>query len=230
MKVEIQDLWKRYRRKAALRGLHLTFEAGRVTGVLGENGSGKSSLFRITAGVTRPDQGTVHIGGEPVGTRTRASTAYLPETDSFYDWMTVAEQLDFLSAFYTGWDTSKASQLLGFMRLSPDDRIGELSQGQRARLKIVAAFAWPSRLVVMDEPFNGIDPPSRRRILDALVQEYRVDSQTILISTHMVDEVEGLVEDVVYLREGEVALRGRADDLRAEKGGSLSDIFEEVVL
>jgi ABC-2 type transport system ATP-binding protein len=116
------------------------------------------------------------------------------------------------------------------MSLTPGDRIDALSQGQRARLKIVAAFAWPSRLVVMDEPFNGIDPPSRRRILQALVREYRVDSQSILLSTHMVDEVEELVENVVYLREGQVAIEGRADDLRAEKSGSLSDIFEEIVL
>jgi len=138
--------------------------------------------------------------------------------------------LEFLSAFYPGWDHGKARELADFMKLTPGNRIGELSQGQRARLKIVAAFSWPSRLVVLDEPFNGIDPPSRRRILQALVREYRVDSQTILLSTHMVDEVEELVEHVVYLRDGQVALTGRADDLRQDKGGSLSDIFEEVVL
>ena len=142
----------------------------------------------------------------------------------------MGEQLEFLSAFYPGWDAHKARELLEFMSLTPGDRIDALSQGQRARLKIVAAFAWPSRLVVMDEPFNGIDPPSRRRILQALVREYRVDSQSILLSTHMVDEVEELVENVVYLREGQVAIEGRADDLRAEKSGSLSDIFEEIVL
>ncbi|HIG19094.1 MAG TPA: ABC transporter ATP-binding protein [Candidatus Handelsmanbacteria bacterium] len=230
MRIEVDNLWKRYRRKVALRGLSLCFKPGRVTGVLGENGSGKSTLFRIVAGVTGASEGTVCIDGNDVGVRTRGETAYLPETDSFYSWMSVGEQLEFLSAFYTGWDAVKARELLDFMRLTPGDRIDELSQGQRARLKIVAAFAWPSRLVVMDEPFNGIDPPSRRRILEALVREYRVDTQTILISTHMVYEVEGLVEDVVYLRDGQVAIEGRADDLRAEKGGSLSDIFEEIVL
>ena len=230
MTVEVDNLWKRYRGTPALRGLSLHFEPGCVTGVLGENGSGKSTLFRIIAGVTRPSAGTVRVGGREVGTLTRGETAYLPETDSFYPWMSVGEQLEFLSAFYPGWDHGKARQLSDFMKLTPGDRIGELSQGQRARLKIVAAFAWPSRLVVMDEPFNGIDPPSRRRILQALVREYRVDSQTILLSTHMVDEVEELVEHVVYLRDGQVALAGRADDLRQDKGGSLSDIFEEVVL
>jgi ABC-2 type transport system ATP-binding protein len=230
MRVEVDSLWKRYRGAVALRGVSLNFESGKVTGVLGANGSGKSTMFRIIAGVTRQSEGTVRIDGREVGPETRLETAYLPEMDSFYTWMSVGEQLEFLSAFYPGWDAHKARELLEFMSLTPGDRIDALSQGQRARLKIVAAFAWPSRLVVMDEPFNGIDPPSRRRILQALVREYRVDSQSILLSTHMVDEVEELVENVVYLREGQVAIEGRADDLRAEKSGSLSDIFEEIVL
>ena len=230
MRVEVDNLWKRYRGAVALRGVSLNFESGKVTGVLGANGSGKSTMFRIIAGVTRQSEGTVRIDGREVGPETRLETAYLPEMDSFYIWMSVGEQLEFLSAFYPGWDAHKARELLEFMSLTPGDRIDALSQGQRARLKIVAAFAWPSRLVVMDEPFNGIDPPSRRRILQALVREYRVDSQSILLSTHMVDEVEELVENVVYLREGQVAIEGRADDLRAEKSGSLSDIFEEIVL
>ncbi|MDA0335883.1 MAG: ABC transporter ATP-binding protein [bacterium] len=230
MRVEVDNLWKRYRGTPALRGVSLGFASGCVTGVLGENGSGKSTLFRIIAGVTRPSDGTVHIDGRDVGPLTRGETAYLPETDSFYAWMSVGEQLDFLATFYHGWDPDKARELIDFMKLTPGHRISELSQGQRARLKIVAAFAWPSRLVVMDEPFNGIDPPSRRRILQALVREYRVDTQTILLSTHMVDEVEELVEHVVYLRDGQIALQGRADDLRQQKGGSLSEIFEEVVL
>jgi len=230
MRVEIDNLWKRYRGTAALRGISLSFEPGCVTGVLGENGSGKSTLLRIIAGVTHASDGTVRIDGAAVGPETRAHTAYLPETDSFYRWMSVEEQLGFLSEFYAGWDVIKSRELLDFMKLTPGDRIAELSQGQRARLKIVAAFSWPSRLLVMDEPFNGIDPPSRKRILQVLMREYRVDSQSILVSTHLVDEVEGLVENVVFLRAGQVAISGRADDLRQEKGGSLSDIFEEVVL
>ena len=230
MRVEIDNLWKRYRGTAALRGVSLSFEPGCVTGVLGENGSGKSTLFRIIAGVTHASDGTVRIDGVAVGSETRARTAYLPEIDSFYPWMSVEEQLEFLSRFFAGWNVTKSRELLDFMRLTPGDKIAELSQGQRARLKIVAAFSWPSRLVVMDEPFNGIDPPSRKRILEVLMREYRVDSQSILISTHMVDEVEELVENVVYLHDGQVAISGRADDLRQEKGGSLSEIFEEVVL
>jgi ABC-2 type transport system ATP-binding protein len=143
--------------------------------------------------------------------------------------MRVGEQLAYLRCFYEGWDEAKERELLGVMKLDAEARVGDLSQGQRARLKIVAAFAWPSLVVIMDEPLNGIDPPTRRRILQTLMQEFRMEEQTVLISTHLVDEVEELVENVVYLRDGEVALAGAADQMRSERGGSLSDIFEEVV-
>ena len=124
---------------------------------------------------------------------------------------------------------AKSRELLSFMGLTEDRKIGQLSHGQRARLKTVAAFSRPSHVVLMDEPLGGIDPPSRRRIISSLVSEFRVGEQTILISTHLVDEVEGIIDEVVFLRQGEVALEGNADELRSKRGKSLSDLFEEVV-
>ena len=230
MMVEVEGLWKRYGRMTALKGISFSVEAGRVLGVLGENGSGKSTLFKILAGVTPASGGQARIQGREIDLETRRATAYLPEIDPFYGWMRVGEQLEFLAAFYPGWDMDKSKELLAFMRLDEDRKIGELSHGQRARLKTVAGFSWPSRVALMDEPLGGIDPPSRRRIVSSLVSEFRTGEQTILISTHLVDEVEEIIDDVVYLREGEVALKGNAHELRAERGKSLSDLFEEVVL
>lgn len=227
--VEVTELTKRYRRTHALRGIDLRFDKGSIVGILGENGSGKSTLFRILAGVTRPSGGEVRINGMGVGVDTRRITAYLPEIDAFYAWMSIEEQLAFLAHFYPGWDAVKARELTDFMKLDGGARIGELSKGQRARLKFVAAFAWPSDLVLMDEPLGGIDPPSRTRILRAMVQEFRAEEQTILISTHLVSEIEGFVEEAVFLRDGEIALQGNADALRADGGGSLSQMFEEVL-
>jgi len=227
--VAIDNLWKKYFRSAALRGISLRVEGGRVLGVLGENGSGKSTLFKILAGVTRATSGTARIQNQDIGIETQAVTAYLPEISPFYEWMRAGEQLDFLSHFYAGWDMAKSRELLGVMKLDEDTRIGELSHGQRARLKVVAAFSWPSQVVLMDEPLGGIDPPSRRRILAALMGEFRGGEQTILISTHLVSEVEEFVDDALFLREGEVAVMGGADALRQDRGSSLSEIFEEVV-
>lgn len=226
--IEVEDLWKRYPGTWALRGMTFQARKGRVLGVLGENGSGKSTLFRILAGITRPTRGTVRVLGLPPGPRAQRRLSYLPEVDPFYPWMRVGELLDFAAAFYPGWDPEKSRELLAFMGLSPDRKVGELSKGQRARLKVVVAFSWPSDLVLMDEPLGGIDPPSRKRILSALFSEFRYGEQTIVLSTHLVSEVEEFIEDVIYLRDGEITLMGEADRLRAERGKSLSELFEEV--
>ena len=164
--------------------------------------------------------------GQSVGIDTRRVTAYLPEIDPYYAWMTVGEQLRFLAGFYPGWDWTKADELTQLMGLDEGKKLGALSKGMRARVKVVAAFAWPSALVLLDEPLGGIDPPSRRSIMNALFNEFRSGEQTILVSTHLVSEIEEFVEDVAYIREGEVALQGNADALREEYETSLSGIFE----
>ncbi len=227
--VEIRDLWKRYPGSTALQGLSLQVPPGVVLGVLGENGSGKSTLLRILAGVSRPSRGTVRVlGRDPRHPATRRRVAFLPEVQPFDPWMRVQDLSRFLAAFYPQWDSEKARRLLEALHLNPDRRIGDLSRGQQARLKLVAAFAWPSELVLLDEPLGGIDPPSRRRILQTLFSEFRYGEQTILLSTHLVQEVEEFLDQVVFLKHGQIALQGEADALRQETGKSLVDLFEEV--
>lgn len=230
MMVDIQDLWKRYPGTWALRGISFGVERGRVQGVLGENGSGKSTLFRILAGLTRPSQGIAEVMEQEVSTATRKYVAYLAEVNPFYDWMKVMEQVEFLATFYPNWDLDKSRELLGFMGLDGDKKVGTLSRGQKGRLKVVCTFSWPSDLVLMDEPLAGIDPPSRKRIVEALFKEFRFGEQTILISTHMVHEVGEFIEDVMFMKEGEIALSGNADALREERGESLSEMFEVVAM
>ena len=227
--VDVVDLWKRYPGAWALRGASLTVARGRVLGVLGENGSGKSTLFRILAGVTRSTRGRALIGEIPAGFATKRMVSYLPEIDPFYTWMRVDEQLKFLSAFHSTWDARKAERLLEFMNLPNDRKVGVLSRGQRARLKVVAAFSWSPEVVLMDEPLGGIDPPSRARILDSLFNEFRREDQTILISTHLVSEVEPYLEDVVFLHNGEIPASGSSSQLQRDHGMSLSEIFARYV-
>lgn len=228
MMVDIRNLWKRYPGTWALRDVSLEVARGRVLGLLGENGSGKSTLLRILAGVTIPSRGRVTLADLPVGVETKKFVSYLPEIDPFYSWMKVGETLDFLSAFYPDWDMDKAREMVRFMNLPEDRKVGALSRGQKARLKVIQAFSWPSSLVLMDEPLGGFDPPSRKKILSAMFREFRFGEQTILVSTHLVSEIEEFVEGVVYLRDGEIALAGNADQLREDRGKSLSEIFEEV--
>lgn len=226
--IEVQNVWKKYPHTWALRDVSFSAPEGKVVGILGENGSGKSTLFRILMGLARPTRGEVRVFGEPPSWRTRARIAYLPEVDTFYRWMRIPELFRFVGAFYEGWDMDKAMELLSRVRLNPNVRIGELSKGQRARLKLVLAFAWPADLLLLDEPLSGIDPASRLDILDLLLREYRFGEQTILISTHLVRDVETFLDDVMFLKEGEIVLSGAADDLRASYGKSLEEIFREV--
>jgi ABC-2 type transport system ATP-binding protein len=228
MFVEVSDVWKKYPGTEALKGVSFGVGKGKVLGVLGENGAGKSTLFRIMAGVTRPSKGSVVIGGSKVGLETRKITAFLPEINHLYGWMKVAEQLDFLAAFYPGWDREKSRGLLTYFDLTENAKIGTLSKGQVAKLKIVCAFSWPAQLVLMDEPLGGIDPPTRKKIITSFFSEFRFDEQTIVLSTHIVNEVEELIEDVIYMKKGNIVLAGEADRLREEKNASLVGIFEEI--
>ena len=226
MSIEVRNVWKRYGRKWALRDLSLDIPTGRVVGLLGENGSGKSTLLRTIAGVTRPSKGTVSLSDQPLSTELKKQISFVTETDSLYPWMRVRQQQEFLSSFYPSWDAQKCVELTKLMQIDLDAKIGELSRGQRGRLAIALAFSRTSPIVLLDEPFGGIDPPSRLRILKTLIDEFREEAQTILVTTHLVSEVEGAMDDVYFIREGEITVSGNADALRAERGQSLNEIFE----
>lgn len=228
MTIEVSNLWKRYPSTWALKDVSFSVNQGKIIGVLGENGSGKSTLFRILAGITHPTKGKVLLFGQPPDTENRKYIAYLPEIQPYYNWMRVRELAEFYSSFYQGWDMSKTRELLEFMNIDPNRKIGELSKGQKGRVKVTMAFSWDSKVVVMDEPLGGIDPPSRKRILQTLFKEFRYGEQTIFVSTHLVSEMEETIEYVIFLKDGEIVLQGDADQLRAERNKSLSEIFEEV--
>ncbi len=229
MTIEIENLWKEYFGSSALNGISLNLEQGKVLGILGENGAGKSTLFRILANVTRPTRGRVAINGIPVGQATRGFVSYLPEIDPYDTRMRVAELFEFLAVFYPKWDMSKARELLAFMKLDADKKIKVLSKGQKVRLKLVCAFAQGGDVILMDEPLGGIDPVSRKKVMETLFNEFKFGAQTIIIATHLVEDIDKFLDEVVYLKAGEIALSGNTDQLREARGKSLLEIYEEVL-
>lgn len=226
--LEVRNLVKRYPGADALNGISLTLTRGTVLGLLGPNGSGKSTLLKSVAGLVHPDSGEVLVEGIPIGTATKALVAYLPEVDPFYRWMRIGQVVDLAAAFHSDWDSSRAQELLQFMNLSRDQKVGGLSKGMRARLRLVVTLARNAPLLLLDEPLSGIDVASRARIIQGLIRQYRGGEQSLVISTHEVAEVEGILERVVFLEAGRIRLEGDADALRVEHGGSLEQIFEEV--
>jgi len=225
--LEVRDLVKRYPGAEALNGVSLTLPRGTVLGLLGPNGSGKSTLLKSIAGLVHPDEGEVRVEGLPVGTATKARVAYLPEVDPYYRWMRVAQVLEWTATFYDDWEPDRAEELLQFMNLRRDQKVGGLSKGQRARLRLVVTLARNAPLLLLDEPLSGIDLASRARIIRGLIGQFRGGEQSLIISTHEVAEVEGFLERVVFLERGRIRLEGEAEALRV-KHGSLQALFEEV--
>lgn len=212
-----------------LQGLTLpALRGGGLAALLGPNGSGKSTLLKLIVGLYRPTSGSVTIDGEPPSVRTKAKVAYLPEIDYLYGWMNVAQTLRYVRAYYPDWDDEKARELLAFLELPEEAKVSKLSKGMRARLKILLAMARHAEVILLDEPLSGIDPPSRTRVMSALVSHFRAERQTVVMSTHDVVEAESLFDQVIFLRDGQVALYGDAEALREEKGKSIKDLFEEV--
>jgi len=186
------------------------------------------SSEEICAGLVSPTSGTVQVHGQDISTATKAMTAFIPDIDTFYSWMTVRQAIDSESSMFGDLVLEDAMDLVRELELDLDNKISSLSKGQRGRLKLVLAMSRRAELVLMDEPLSGIDPPSRQAILETIADRYRAGEQTIIMSTHEVLESEKLFEDVIFLSEGRIVLSGEADRLRAERGKSLNEIFREV--
>ncbi len=226
--VEINKLHKRYFLTKALNGVDLQIRRGVIVGLLGPNGSGKSSLLKIIGGLVHPTAGKVLINGEKPSIRTKATVAYLPEIDHLYSWMTVKDTISFVAAFYKDWEPERAHELLELIGLELQQKVGNLSKGKRALLKLLLVLSRKAPLVLLDEPLSGIDPPSRAKIIQAIVSEYRVGEQTIILSTHQVGETESIFDEVIFLNNGQVALYDLAENLRAQNNCSMNDLWERV--
>ncbi len=224
----IQDLRKKYSRVEALKGLDLTLTKGQICGLLGPNGSGKSTLLKAIVGLIKPDAGSIKIFGNSPSRHTKAQIAFVPEVDNLYRWMTIGQTIDFISSFYNDWEVEKETELLNFMGLERGKKVNSLSKGMRARLKLVLALARKAPLILLDEPFSGIDPSSKDRIIEGIIRQFKSEDQTMIISTHALGETEQLFDSVVFLDEGTINLQGNAEDLRLRHGKSINELFKEV--
>ncbi|MGZ4135533.1 MAG: ABC transporter ATP-binding protein [Tumebacillaceae bacterium] len=218
MAVTCQHVTKRYGQKRALDDLTLSLPAGRVVGILGANGSGKSSLFRMITGLTRPESGEINVlGGQP-GWQMNGNIAYLPDRARWYPDHTVPRAFQWAESFLPGFDRKAAERLAEFMEMEMDVPAAGLSRGQEARLMLILCISRRVPLIILDEPFTGIDAPSRSRIIDGLIDQVSDGDRTVLISTHEIYEAEGLLDHVVFLKKGKVALAGEAEELRRQHG------------
>lgn len=225
--IEIKGLTKSYLNKKALNNVSLDIEKGRVVGILGPNGSGKTTLIKILTGILRETKGEVLIDGSNPGVYTKSIVSYLPDRNFLYNWMSVEDAIIFYKDFYEDFDENKAYELLDFMKLDKKMKVSSLSKGMTEKLNLTLVLSRKAKLYILDEPIAGVDPVARDQILDAIIKNYNEDS-TMIITTHLVRDMENIFDDVVFLREGEVYLKGNAESLREEKGMQIDALYKEI--
>lgn len=225
--LECVELGKSYGGGFALEGLTLGLEEGRVLGLLGPNGSGKTTLIKLIAGLIRPERGAVRVCGEAPGRGTKALVSYMPERQDLPDWMRLHRLLDYFADFFADFDRAAAEERLRRLGLDPRARVRQLSKGERQKARLALAMSRAAKLYLLDEPFGGVDPAARDYILETILAG-RAPGAAVLISTHMIAELEPALDDAAFLGGGRLVMAGPAEQLRRERGMSLDALFREV--
>lgn len=220
-------LTKRYGSFTALSDLNLTLERGHIVGLLGTNGSGKTTLLKLLCGLLTPSAGELTVSGMPIGTATKSIVSYLPERTYLNDWMKVSNLLNLFTDFYKDFNRNTALEMLERLHISPEVRLKTLSKGTKEKVQLILVMSREAELYCLDEPIGGVDPAARDYILNTILTNYN-ENATVLISTHLISDVENILDEVVILKNGRLAIHDTVDNLRAREGRSLDSIFREV--
>lgn len=219
--ITIENVSKKYGSEYTLKDISIRLEKGKIYGLLGPNGSGKSTTLKLIAGLVHPTTGKVFVNGSQVSRRIASDVAYLTELDMFYTSFTVQKTIDFSASQFSDFDVKKAEELLKFMELSPNKKVRTLSKGNRGRLKLVIALARKTPVLLLDEPFSGLDPIVRESIVRGLLNYIDFENQVVVIATHEIDEIESLLDEVMIIQNGRILAQRNVEELRETEGLSI---------
>lgn len=225
--LKIENLTKKYYNKIALSNVSLNLERGKIYGLLGPNGSGKTTLMKVIAGLHKQTSGHVLIQGEPLSYKTKANVSYMPTENFLYDTFKVKDAVKFYSDMYTDFNEENAFKILKEINVDSEFKISKLSSGLVGKLKVALALSRNVDLYMLDEPLNGVDVMSRDAIMDLITRAYN-ENKTIIVSTHLVSEIEKILDSAIFLKDGIIALEGDAEDLRLSHGTSIEGVYKEV--
>ncbi|MDK2981707.1 MAG: type transport system ATP-binding protein [Chloroflexota bacterium] len=226
-KLSIYGLSKTYDHQAALDDIHLEIQPGRITGLMGPNGAGKTTLLRAIMGLVKPDAGNIIFNGLPLGTQARAHIAYLPDHNPLLQWMRVRDAMHYYRDMFADYDPEKAQELCDFLQIDVQARVRTLPSGMLQRVLVMLTFARRAQLYLLDEPIGGIDPLARRKILQTILSNMEAD-RTVLLATHLVNEVETILDDVLFQNQGRILAADSAEAIRAERSQSIHAYYLEV--
>lgn len=225
--IECQNLSKKYKNKVALNDLTISIKRGRIIGLLGSNGSGKTTFIKLINGLITPSSGNILIDGNAPGVVTKSHISYLPDQMYLNDWMKVSQLINFYADFYADFDKVKAYELLGRLRIEANQKLKTFSKGMKEKVQLTLTMSRKADLYCLDEPIAGVDPASRDYIIDTILSNYD-ESSTILISTHLIADLEMMLDDAIFLKDGNLIHYGSVEDIRNDHNMSLVDYFKEV--
>ncbi len=222
--LEIKNLSKSYGKKKVLKDINLTIPRDRIIGLLGKNGTGKSTLIKLINDLLTPTSGEILINGEKVGVESKKIISYLPERTYLDKSMTVDNVIEYFSDFYDNFDARKARKLLKDLDLDTTLKLSKMSKGMQEKVQLVLVMSRKADLYILDEPLGGVDPATRDYILDTILTNFD-DGASVIISTHLITDVERILDEVIFIDKGKIVLQSSADELRNKEGKSIDEIF-----
>jgi ABC-2 type transport system ATP-binding protein len=225
--LECRELSKTFGRTKALDHISLNIEAGRVVGLLGPNGSGKTTLIKLANGLLTPSEGEILIDGQAPGTYSKALVSYLPDREYLPEWMNAGQLMDLYADFYRDFDRDRATEMLLHLGLDPKQKVKHMSKGTREKVQLILVMSRQAKLYLLDEPIGGVDPATRDYILNTIIRNYNPEA-AVVISTHLIADVEQVLDEVIFIQNGQILLQSSVDSIREEKGMSVDQYFREV--
>ncbi len=225
--LECKNLSKAYGNKTALSHINLTLESGRIIGLLGPNGSGKTTLIKLLNGLLTPSEGELYVNQTPIGIETKKIISYLPDQTYLNDSMRIREIIRFFKDFYEDFDETKAYDMLKKLNIEPTAKLKTMSKGTKEKVQLILIMSRRAKLYVLDEPIAGVDPAARDYILNTILNNYAEDA-TIIISTHLISDIENILDEVIFIKDGQISLTSSVDKIREENGKSVDALFREV--
>ena len=225
--LEINHLYKSYDSKNVLCDINLKVKQGKIIGLLGKNGTGKSTLIKLINNLLVPDKGNIKVNGKAIGVESKKIISYLPERTYLNKNMTVLEVINYFRDFYDNFDSAKAIKLLQDLKLDVNQKLSKMSKGMQEKVQLVLVMSRKAKLYILDEPLGGVDPATRDYILDTILNNFS-DDASIIISTHLISDVERILDEVIFIDNGKIIIQSDADNLRNKEKKSIDEIFREM--